>query len=304
MRMDHAQDALTEPWTQLDPPLPLRNQTPSNGKHHVSPLHTAVLGLEPPGNVFIVSGNVNFAQGSDLPSKKMWSRAPQPPLTWENLYQISKPQVSFLRGFSQNQPEAPWPLSHTLAFVTQHMNTFQGYFYPFFFSSPPNLSFLIIEKLVPANTAWENICEQDFLGRQRRITIKSWNVSLQSLKVISLSLGRHNQCFHHLLKENVIDSIKCQRSRSKEIMTVIQSALKSNTSPKPVILTFFLPQKFKYLKQRWSWKMTASVLSWKQGHRICWNSLQTRVLLAFLLHSFPSYAPEGKKVKLNLREKN
>lgn len=174
----------------------------------------------------------------------------------------------------------------------------------FLFFFPPNLRFLIIEKLVPANTAWENICEQDFLGRQRRITIKSWNVSLQSLKVISLSLGRHNECFHHLLKENVIDSIKCQRSRSKEIMTVIQSALKSNTSPKPVILTFLLLQKFKYLKQRWSWKMTASVLSWKQGHRICWNSLQTRVLLAFLLHSFPSYALEGKKIKLNLKEKN
>lgn len=113
----------------------------------------------------------------------------------------------------------------------------KGTFFLFFFP-PPNLSFLIIEKLVPANTAWENICEQDFLGRQRRITIKSWNVSLQSLKVISLSLGRHNQCFHHLFKENVIDSIKCQRSRSKEITTVIQSALK-RTHPQNLLFWLF-----------------------------------------------------------------
>lgn len=71
--------------TQLDPPLPLRNQTPPGRKSHVSPLHTAVLALESPGNVFIVSGDVNFAQGTVLPTTGRWSRTHQVPVTRENL---------------------------------------------------------------------------------------------------------------------------------------------------------------------------------------------------------------------------
>lgn len=66
--------------TQLDPLLPLRSQTPPGRKFHVSPLHTAVLALEPPGNVFIVSGDVDFAQGTVLPAKGRWGRI-QVPLT-------------------------------------------------------------------------------------------------------------------------------------------------------------------------------------------------------------------------------
>lgn len=71
--------------TQLDPALPLRNQTPPGVKFHVSPLRTAVLALEPPGNVFVVWGDVNFAQSTVLPAKERWSRIHQVPLTWENL---------------------------------------------------------------------------------------------------------------------------------------------------------------------------------------------------------------------------
>lgn len=58
-------------WTQFNPPLPLRNQTPSAEKQH-----TAVLGLGLPQNVFIVS-DVSFAEGSVVPAKETWSRAPQ-----------------------------------------------------------------------------------------------------------------------------------------------------------------------------------------------------------------------------------
>lgn len=66
--------------TQLDPSLPLRNQTPGR-KFNVSPLHTAMLALKPPENIFIVSGDANFVQGTVLPTKGRWRGIHQVPLT-------------------------------------------------------------------------------------------------------------------------------------------------------------------------------------------------------------------------------
>lgn len=113
--------------TQLDPPLPLRNQTPPGRKFHVSPLHTAVLALEPPGNVFIVSGDVNFAQGTALPTKGRWSRTHQVPLIWENLcgFISERVQQKSVSSIMTVEPHCHLSSSrYTLPWAT---------FFPFFF---------------------------------------------------------------------------------------------------------------------------------------------------------------------------
>lgn len=56
-------DSTNGAWTQPDPPSSLRNEVCSGVKHCITPLPTAVLGLVPAGSAFMVSGDVNFAQG-------------------------------------------------------------------------------------------------------------------------------------------------------------------------------------------------------------------------------------------------
>lgn len=92
--------------------------------------------------------------------------------------------------------------------------------------------------------------------------------------------------------------IKRSTSTSKEIMTVIQSSLKSNRSPKAVILTFFsLPWKLKYLKQRWSWKTVASILNWKQGTGLAETVYRQGHFLLFFFFAALSH-------HMDLKEKN
>lgn len=141
------QDALTEPGPSLILcyPSEVKHLLVENFMFHHC---TQLCFLEPPGNVFIVSGDVDFAQGTVLPTKGRWGRI-QVPLTWENLcgFISERVQPKTVSIIMTVEPHCHLSASrYTFSWATS-----------FLFFPTPNLSFQIIEILLPANTAWGNI---------------------------------------------------------------------------------------------------------------------------------------------------